>query len=115
MSVRPEATLSYTAVTRGLAPIPACEQALPIATAEPFFKVSDASIALEGPAFDRQGHLLFVDIYGGRVLRLPPDRILTALYQDAALQPAGIAVHQDGRIFVAAVGNFTAGWSAASS
>ena len=105
----PEATLSYTGATRGLAPIPACEQGLPTATAEAFFKVSDASIALEGPAFDRQGNLLFVDIYGGRVLRLSPDRVLTTLYQDAALQPAGIAVHRDGRIFVAAVGNFTAG------
>jgi lactonase len=107
--VRPEATLSYTDATRGLAPIPACERGLPTATAEPFFKVSDASIALEGPAFDRQGNLLFVDIYGGRVLRLSPDRVLTTLYTDAALQPAGIAVHRDGRIFVAAVGNFTAG------
>ena len=109
MSGSPEATLSYTDATRGLAPIPACEQGLPTATAEPFFKVSDASIALEGPAFDRQGNLLFVDIYGGRVLRLSPDRVLTTLYADAALQPAGIAVHKDGRIFVAAVGNFTAG------
>jgi lactonase len=109
MSGSPEATLSYTGATRGLAPIPACEQGLPIATAEPFFKVSDASIALEGPAFDRQGNLLFVDIYGGRVLRLSPDRALTTVYTDAALQPAGVAVHRDGRIFVAAVGNFTAG------
>ena len=107
--MRPEATLSYTGATRGLAPIPACEQGLPAATAEPFFKVSDASIALEGPAFDRQGNLLFVDIYGGRVLCLSPDRVLTTRYTDAALQPAGIAVHRDGRIFVAAVGNFTAG------
>ena len=105
----PEATLSYTGITRGLAPTPACERGLPTATAEPFFKVSNASLALEGPAFDRQGNLLFVDIYGGRVLRLSPDRVLTTVYTDAALQPAGIAVHRDGRIFVAAVGNFTAG------
>ena len=109
MSGSREAKLSYTEATRGLAPIPACERGLPTATAEPFFKVSDASIALEGPAFDRQGNLLFVDIYGGRVLRLSPDRVLTTVYTDAALQPAGIAVHRDGRIFVAAVGNFTAG------
>jgi lactonase len=107
--VRPEATLSYTDLTRGLAPIPACEQGIPTATAEPFFKVSDESMALEGPAFDRQGNLVFVDIYGGRVLRLSPDRVLSTIYQEAALQPAGIAVHKDGRIFVAAVGNFTAG------
>ena len=104
-----EVTLSYTSATRGLAPIPVCEQGLPTVTAEPFFRVSNESIALEGPAFDHQGNLLFVDIYGGRVLRLSPDHVLTTVYAEAALQPAGIAVHKDGRIFVAAVGNFTAG------
>ncbi len=61
-------------------------------------------MALEGPAFDRQGNLLFVDIYGGRVLRLSPDRQLTTVYTEKDLNPAGIAVHKDGRIFVAAVG-----------
>lgn len=101
--------LSYTSATRGLAPIPVCERDLPTATAEPFFKVSDASISLEGPAFDRQGNLLFVDIYGGRVLRLSTARLLTTLYSDATLHPAGIAIHKDGRIFVADVGDFTTG------
>ena len=97
-------TLSHTEATRGLAPIPAAERDLPTATALPFFKVSDGPLALEGPAFDRQGNLLFVDIYGGRVLRLSPDRQLTTVYTEKDLHPAGIAIHKDGRIFVAAVG-----------
>jgi lactonase len=84
--------------------VPASERDLPTATAKPFFKVSDAALALEGPAFDRQGNLLFVDIYGGRILRLSPEQRLTTIYEDAQLHPAGLAVHRDGRIFVAALG-----------
>lgn len=96
--------LWYTAATRGLSPIPASERDIPTVTAEPFYKVSDEKMPLEGPAFDRQGNLLFVDIYGGRVLRLSRDQQLTTVYTQAQLHPAGIAVHKDGRIFVAAVG-----------
>jgi len=81
------------------------EQALPTAVAEPYFKVSDAATPLEGLPFDRDGNLLFVDIYNGRILRLSPDRQLTVVYAEEGLHPAGIAVHQDGRIFVASVGS----------
>ncbi|SDZ70335.1 lactonase [Variovorax sp. YR266] len=97
-------TLSYLNSTRCLAPIPFVERDLPTATAEPYFKVGDSSVALEGPAFDRNGNLLFVDVYGGRVLCLSPKRELTTLYVEQDLHPAGIAIHKDGRIFVACVG-----------
>ena len=96
--------LSYTDATRGLVPIPAWERDLPTAVAEPYFKVSDSVMPLEGPSFDREGNLLFLDIYNGRVLRLSPDRQLTTVYTEAHLHPAGIAVHKDGRIFLASVG-----------
>jgi len=89
--------------------VPASEQHLPTVTAEPWFKVSADPLALEGPAFDRKGNLLFLDIYGGRVLRLSPDHTLTTLYTNASLRPAGIAIHKDGRIFLAGVGDFTTG------
>lgn len=101
-------TLSYLDSTRCLAPIPFAERDLPTAIAEPYFKVGDSSVALEGPAFDRQGNLLFVDVYGGRVLRLTPRRELSTLYCEPGLHPAGIAIHQDGRIFVACVGPINA-------
>ena len=90
--------------TSSLAPIPVSERDLPHTIAEPYFKVADQPFALEGPAFDRHGHLLFVDIYGGRVLRLSPDRNLNTVLAEPGLNPAGIAVHRDGRIFVAACG-----------
>ncbi|MEJ8848216.1 SMP-30/gluconolactonase/LRE family protein [Variovorax rhizosphaerae] len=101
-------TLSYLDSTRCLAPLPFCERDLPTAIAEPWFKVGDSSVALEGPAFDRQGNLLFVDVYGGRVLRLSPQRELTRLFVEKDLHPAGIAIHKDGRIFVACVGPINA-------
>lgn len=99
-----QSALWYTAATRGLSPIPACERDIPTVTAEAFYKVSDERMPLEGPAFDRQGNLLFVDIHGGRVLRLSPDRQLATVYTEPQLNPAGIAIHKDGRIFVAGVG-----------
>jgi len=102
-------TLPYTTATRPLAPIPTAERDLPTAIAEPYFQVAtEGQVALEGPAFDRQSNLLFVDVYGGRVMRLSPDRQLTTLYTDKDLHPAGIAIHKDGRIFVAAVGAMNA-------
>ncbi len=97
-------TLSYTSATSGLAPIPASERDLPSATAEPYFKVSNERIPVEGPAFDRHGNLLFVDIYNSRVLHLTPDRQLSVFYTEKDLNPAGIAIHKDGRVFVAACG-----------
>ena len=97
-------TLSYTDATRALAPIPVGERDLPTATAEPYFRVGGGDVALEGPAFDRQGNLLFVDVYGGRVLKLSPGRQLTTLHAEKDLHPAGVAIHKDGRIFVACVG-----------
>lgn len=96
--------LSYTESTRGLVPIPVSERDLPTAIAEPYFKVSDAVTPLEGLAFDRDGNLLFVEIYNSRIDRLSPDRELTTIYEDADLHPTGIAIHRDGRLFVASVG-----------
>jgi lactonase len=101
--------LEYTSVTRGLAALPASERNLPTVTAEPYFKVSDKAFAIEGPSFDRQGNLLFVDIYGGRLLRLSPKLELSTVYTDNKLTPAGVAIHRDGRVFLAGVGDFKTG------
>lgn len=109
LGVSAASSLNYASATRGLAPIPASERDLPTVTAEPYFKVSEGLVALEGPAYDRDGNLLFVDVYGGRILRLTTQGVLTTLYTDSSLHPAGIAIHKDGRIFVAGIGDFKAG------
>lgn len=55
---------------------------------------------LEGPAFDRAGNLYMVDIPYGRILRLSPrgEFDVAAEYDG---WPNGIAIHRDGRVFIA--------------
>ena len=55
---------------------------------------------LEGPAFDRAGRLLCVDVAHGRVLRRAPGGgFEVVLAYDGA--PNGLAIHRDGRLFIA--------------
>jgi lactonase len=95
--------LTYDAQTRGPVPIPPSERELQTVVAEPWLKVSHEPIVLEGPAFERNGHLLFCDVSGGRVLRLTPDRRLSTVVSLNGLSPGGLAIHKDGRIFIAAM------------
>ena len=55
---------------------------------------------LEGPCFDREGHLYVVDIPFGRVFRISPvaDWTLVAEYEG---WPNGLRIARDGRIFIA--------------
>ena len=55
---------------------------------------------LEGPVFDDTGHLWLTDIPYGRIFRITPGGIweLMAEYEG---WPNGLAIHPDGRIFIA--------------
>jgi gluconolactonase len=59
-----------------------------------------AGCFLEGPAFDRAGNLYVVDLAYGRILKISPggEFSVTAEYDG---EPNGLAIHRDGRIFVA--------------
>ncbi len=103
---QPTPTLVYNNSTLGPAPIPLQEKALQTITAEPWFKVSDKGIQLEGASFDRDGNLLFVEVFGGRVFKLSPDMKLTTIMPENDRASAGIGIHKDGRIFVPGLGNF---------
>ena len=61
----PAPRLSYDERNRGPAPIPPSERSLQTIVARPGFKVLNGGLLLEGSAFDREGHLLFLEIYGG--------------------------------------------------
>jgi lactonase len=93
--------LVYDAQTRGPVPIPLSERGLQTVVAEPWFKVSDEALVLEGAAFDRDGNLLFCDVSGQRVLRLTPDKRLSTFVSLDQLGPGGLGVHKDGRVFIA--------------
>ncbi|MCJ2046380.1 SMP-30/gluconolactonase/LRE family protein [Methylobacterium sp. J-078] len=101
--------LTYDGRTRGPVPIPPGERDLQSVVAQPWFKVSDEGIPLEGPSFDRAGDLLLTDAGTGRVLRLTPDRRLTTVVPANALNLGGLAIHGDGRIFAAGTGGFKRG------
>jgi lactonase len=87
-------------------PIPPSERSLPAVIAEPYFKVSNEGLNLEGTSFDLRGNLLFVEVFGGRVFSLSPSRKLTTLVAPNKYGSAGLAIHKDGRLFVAGLGNF---------
>jgi len=101
--------LRHDAHTRSAVPIPPSERALQTVEAEPYFQVSDQSLVLEGAVFDRNDNLLFVDAATGRVFRLTPDRQLSVVVPENSLGAAGLAVHRDGRIFIASVGDMRQG------
>src|SRR5258708_20475678 len=67
----PAARLSYDERNRGPAPIPPSERSLQTIVARPGFKVLNGGLQLEGSAFDREGHLLFLEIYGGLFILYP--------------------------------------------
>jgi lactonase len=92
--------LTYDSQTRGPVPIPPSERGLQTVVAEPWFKVSEDPMVLEGPCFDRNGNLIFSDVSGGRVLRLTPDKQLSTVLSLNDLGPGGLAIHKDGRIFI---------------
>jgi lactonase len=95
--------LVYDSQTHGPVPIPPSERDLESVVAEPWFKVSDQKTVLEGPAFERDGNLLFCDVSGSRVLRLSPDKHLSVVMSEKQVSPGGIAIHKNGRIFFAAL------------
>lgn len=100
--------LTYDAQTRGPVPIPPSERGLQTVVAEPWFKVSQKGIVLEGSAFERDGNLLFCDVSGRRVLRLTRERHLSTVVALDDLAPGGLAIDKDGSIFIAAM-NLTKG------
>jgi gluconolactonase len=55
---------------------------------------------LEGPSFDREGRLYFVDIPFGRVFRAEQDGRITQVAEYDG-QPNGLKIHRDGSIFLA--------------
>ena len=59
-----------------------------------------APVFLEGPAFDRDGNLWLVDIPWGRLFKIAPDGAVSCEL-DYDGQPNGLAIHRDGRVFIA--------------
>ncbi|MBI1735984.1 MAG: SMP-30/gluconolactonase/LRE family protein [Candidatus Rokubacteria bacterium] len=71
----------------------------PELTTRVFARVPGARL-LEGPSFDRGGHLWVTDIPNGRIARIAPDGGVTIVAEYDG-EPNGLKIHRDGRIFIA--------------
>jgi gluconolactonase len=59
-----------------------------------------AGCFLEGPVFDREGNLYVVDLAFGRIFRISPGKEFSVAAEYDG-EPNGLAIHRDGRIFIA--------------
>ena len=82
--------------------LPPSLASLPTITAEPWLQIDPGpGVFLEGPAFDRGGNLYVSSIFDSRILKITPDKKVTNLFSQEGLLPDGIAIHKDGRLFIA--------------
>lgn len=105
-------TLAYPTTSR--APlIPPSEAGLQTIVAQPWYSMTtsmaafggmDQNLFIEGPLFDAQGNLLFVEVQGGRVMRLSPKQDLTMILPKSEGHSSGLAFLKNGRILVAGGG-----------
>jgi lactonase len=87
---------------KSMVPLPPELARLPTIKAEPWVLVeNDPNILLEGPAFDRQGNLFVTSIFDSRLFKITPAKKVTPILLPDGLLPDGIAIHKDGRLFIA--------------
>ena len=58
----------------------------------------------EGPAFDRDGNLYFVNWLSSSIVRLTPEGVASEFFNTGGI-PAGLAFHRDGSLYVADEGD----------
>ena len=69
------------------------------AWSDPNRQGAEVECFLEGPSFDRDGNLWFVDIPFGRIFRITPKKDWELVTQYDGW-PNGLKIHKDGRIFI---------------
>ncbi len=85
-------------------PLPPTIAGLPSITAEMWVLVDAGStVLLEGPAFDRRGNLFVSSVFDSRILKISPDKKVSTVFSREGLMPDGIAIHKDGRLFLACI------------
>ena len=82
-------------------PLPQAEKGLPVIEAEAWAQIEEGDAFLEGPAFDRQGNLFVSSIFDSRILKITPGKKVSTVLKQDGLLPDGIAIHKDGRLFLA--------------
>ena len=101
--------LVYDDNSRNPVVIPPAERLLQTVYAEPWLKISDKSLQLEGPAYDRNGNLFIVSVFTGEVFKILPDKKISVILGPNKKSPAAIDIHKDGRLFISGLGDFKNG------
>ena len=99
---------AVTSAPSSVVPIPPGERALPAIVADRPVVVQGATKDLEGPVFLPGGDLLFSDVQGNRVMRLNARGRSVEAFRLEGLNPGGMALGPDGRLYIAAA-NATGG------
>jgi lactonase len=91
-------------ISTSVVPLPPTVAGLPSITAQLWVQVDPGeAVFLEGPAFDREGNLYVSSIFDGRILKVSPDKQVATIFSQEGLLPDGIAIHKDGRLFLACI------------
>lgn len=90
-----------------LSRVPFHERGIPYEVAQPWQKVSDDFLQLEGLCFDDRGDLYFCDVFKGGIHRIPrgKSQVETILALPDAF-PAAVKLGPDGRLYIACLGDF---------
>lgn len=110
--ISPPATSSeliYDEASMNPVPLSAVDKDLQTIIAEPYLKISDQGLQLEGPAYDRDNNLYIVEVYGGQIFKITPDKKISVVFPKNTYGPAAIDIHKDGRLFVCGLGDFVKG------
>lgn len=106
MAIQDLPTLKYTGKSASVAPI-VSENELQTVTAEPWIKISDRGLQLEGLNFDREGNLFLLDVFEGNIFKVNTStKEVTRPFVSEKANPAAIKVHKDGRLFICYLGDF---------
>jgi lactonase len=87
--------------SKSVVPLPPAEKGLRMIKAEPWVQVDPGDAFLEGPAFDKEGNLFVTSIFDSRIFKITSSKELSTVFKQDGLLPDGMAIHKDGRLFVA--------------
>lgn len=98
--------LTYNGKSKSVVPI-VSESELQTVIAEPWLKISDDGLQLEGLIFDKEHNLFLCEVFGGKIFKVNlPSKEISVAFQSEKQNPAAVKVHKDGRLFTCYLGDF---------
>ncbi|MBM0868348.1 lactonase [Staphylococcus auricularis] len=106
MTEEAKPALSYDKV-KSVVPFANGEDQIQTVTAEPWLKIADEGVQLEGLCFDREENLYLCEVFGGKIYRVDlPEKTVSNVFTSTKEKPASVKIHKDGRLFISYLGDF---------